>query len=79
MSARFKKGDVVRVVCHDIREARDSSVGFNRHMERMIGEVHVIDNARERWGGLIYFLEGERWMWREDWLEPAKGKVNDYE
>lgn len=79
MSARFKKGDVVRLVCHDIREAENSRVGFNSYMQRMLGEVCVIKKARETFHGWVYYVEGSQWMWREDWLEHVKGRVDDYE
>lgn len=84
MSAKFKKGDVVMLVCRNIREAAFSPVGFNNHMERMLGEVHVIERVRymEYTNGSnvwVYYMENSRWMWREDWLVPAFGRVDMYE
>ena len=78
MSAKYKKGDVVILTCRNIREARWSDVGFNRHMEDMLGEVHVIQRARYRVDEWVYYMENSQWMWREDWLVPVVGRVDRY-
>jgi hypothetical protein len=47
----------------------------------MLGEVHIIQRSvvREQDGVLVYYMEGSRWVWREDWVEPAFGRVDVYE
>lgn len=81
MSAKYKEGDVVRLVCHDIAEAAYSAVGFNDSMLDMLGEIHTIDRSvvRAQDGVLVYYLKDGRWVWREDWIEPAIGRVDVYE
>jgi hypothetical protein len=81
MSAKYKSGDVVRLVCHNIFEAARSAVGFNNSMLDMLGEVHIIQRSvvRQQDGVLVYYMEGSRWVWREDWVEPAFGRVDVYE
>lgn len=80
MSAKYKQGDMVRLVCHDITEAAYSDVGFNNSMYDMLGEIHTIDRSvvRAQDGVLVYYLKDGRWVWREDWLEPVKGRVDVY-
>lgn len=80
MSAKYKQGDMVRLVCHDITEAAYSDVGFNNSMYDMLGEIHTIDRSvvRVQDGVLVYYLKDGRWVWREDWLEPVKGRVDVY-
>lgn len=80
MSAKYKEGDVVMLVCHDITEAAYSAVGFNNSMYDMLGEIHTIDRSvvRAQDGVLVYYLKDGRWVWREDWIEPVNGRVDVY-
>jgi len=80
MITKYKNGDIVKLVCNDIEEATYSSVGFNDYMLDMLGSVQVVKKRRysdvhHAW---VYYLKGSRWMWREDWLVPALGRVDKY-
>ena len=50
----------------------NGSVGYNKNMVSMAGNEYTVDNKRmDSFGNYRYVLADNRWIWMEQWLEPA--------
>lgn len=73
---RFKVGDRVRVRKDLVAgDCYTDGCYFNEFMADMRGNIYQIGEAIGNGDGLRYRLDGEKWSWTDDMLEPAEHQI----